>query len=227
MGGEGSGEKPLVLGGDGVNASGPVLSARFLCCPESASRAKFTCVVGLKGNMLYFVHFHFLNFSFQIYAFKSKLFSHMVLVAHCQTLCFCAFNSSFPGRLLADAVNSSPFSRSPHTACTDHCVCWCSCVKGKGTAAKRVTPGGLSFLSPWRRQSWSVWPCDLFPLPFLILVWQESPLAPVQNTKPRLMGRGGKGGSNLRECGHLSSCVYTAGNQNVLFGSKICFLLSA
>lgn len=117
-------------------------------------------------------------FKFYLYklALKRKLFLHMVPVADCQTLCFSTINSSFPGRLLADAVNSSPFSHSPHTAFMDHCVCWCSCVKGKGTAAKRVTPGGPSFLSPWRRQSWSVQPCDLFPLPFLRFVWQESPL---------------------------------------------------
>lgn len=142
----------------------------------------------------------------------------MVLVAHCQTLCFCAFNSSFPGRLLADAVNSSPFSRSPHTACTDHCMCWCSCVKGKGTAAKRVTPGGPSFLSPWCRQSWSVWPCDLFPLPFLILVWQESPLAPVQNTKPRLMGKGGGKGGRVSENVVICHRVY------IVLVIKTCYL---
>ena len=72
---------------------------------------------------------------------KSKLFLHVAPVADCQTLCFSAVNSSFPGCLLADAVNSSPFSHSPRTAFMDHCVCWCSCVRGKGTAAKGSPPG--------------------------------------------------------------------------------------
>ena len=148
---------------------------------------------------------------------KSKLFLHVVPVADCQTLCFAAaVNSSFPGCLLADAVNSSPFSHSPRTAFMDHCVCWCSCVRGKGTAAKGSPPRDPCFLSPWWRQSWSVEPCDLFPLPFLRFVWQESPLAPEQNTSPQLAGKRGDRGNQLGECSHLSSCVCGIGNQNVL-----------
>lgn len=159
-------------------------SDHFLWCPALASKAKFTRNYRKKFSTLSTTPFPILLL--KIRAVKSKLLSHMVPVAVCQTWCFSAINSSFPGRLLADAVNSSPFPHSPHTAFMDHCVCWCSCVKGTGTAAKRVTPGDLSFLSPWRRQPWSVSPCDLLPLPFLIFVWQESPLALVQSRTLRL-----------------------------------------
>lgn len=98
-------------------------------------------MVELQGKILHVVHYPFLNFAFQMYALKSELTSHMLLVAVCQTLCCSTINSGFPGHLLADAVNSSPFPHPPHTAFMAHCVCWCSCVKGKGTAAKKGHPG--------------------------------------------------------------------------------------
>lgn len=53
----------------------------------------------------------------------------------------------------------------PHSDFMDRCVCWCSCVKGKATAAKRVTPRDPSFLPLQSRRPWPVQPYD--PSPFL------------------------------------------------------------
>lgn len=173
-------------------------------------------MVGLRANILQSFHDCFLNFALKIYALKSKLFLHMVPVADCQTSCVSAINSSFPGRLLADAVNSSPFSYSLTLPS------WITAYAGAHVSRGRAQ---LQKGSPLETQASCLCgagspgqssPVTRFPPFFFVFVWQESPLAPMQNSRLWLLGEKEREAAipeNVVICHHISillvsKCVF-------------------
>lgn len=184
----------------------------------------FTCMVGLEEKILSFVHYHFLNFAFKIYVLKSKLFLHVVPVADCQTLCFSAINSSFSGRLLADAVNSSPFSHSSHTAFMDHCVYWCSCVRGKGTAAEGSPLEARASCLRGVGSPGQSSPVTCFPFLSLYLFGRKAHWPQSRTLALSWWGRRGERGSQLVICHHVYVALVI---KMCCFESNVCFSPSA
>lgn len=137
-------------------------------------------------------------------------------MAHCQTLCVSAINSSFPGCLLADAVNSSPFSHSltlPSwiTACAGAHV-----SRGRAQLQKGSPLGAQASCLHCRGSPGQSSPVTCFPFLSLYLFGRKTHWP---CSKHSVYADGGAGerergvSENVVICHH----VYGLGNQNKLF----------
>lgn len=144
--------------------------------------------------------------------------SHTELVALSHT-CLPHHHSSFPGHLSADAVSSPrPSSRSGLHASLP-ALARVSGERGRAQLQAHH-PRRPGFLPP----AWAILAglaCDLLPLPFLHSLGRKA-----HWPRAAHWPRGWAGGRGPPGMCHLSSRVDGAGDQNVLFGSQMCCLLS-
>lgn len=150
----------------------------------------------------------------------------MVPVADCQTLWVCTVNSSFPGRLLANTVNSSRF---PHSCMLPSWITAC--------AGARVSRGRAQLQkgSPLETHASCLWgggrpgqssPVTCFPFLSVCLFGRKAHRPPCRTQNMGWWGREREARSHLWECRRLSSCVCSAGDQHVRCEKQMCILLS-